>query len=61
MIILSISYQKIYVFFFILLNKEIDLKELGLILEIGILLSLVKSLDSNLKLEEVLGDKGPSN
>ena len=61
MIILSISYQKIYVFFFILLNKEIDLKELGLILEIGILLSLVKSLDSNLKLEEVLGDKGPSD
>jgi hypothetical protein len=61
MIILRISYQKIYVFFFILLNKEIDLKELGLILEIGILLSLVKSLDSNLKLEEVLGDKGPSN
>jgi len=43
------------------LNKEIDLKELGLILEIGILLSLVKSLDSNLKLEEVLGDKGPSD
>jgi hypothetical protein len=61
MIILRISYQKIYVFFFILLNKEIDLKELGLILEIGILLSLVKSLDSNLKLEEVLGDKGPSD
>jgi hypothetical protein len=25
------------------------------------LLSLVKSLDSNLKLEEVLGDKGPSD
>jgi len=41
------------------LNKEIDPKELGLIL--GILLSLVKSLGSNLKLEEVLGDKGPSN
>jgi hypothetical protein len=61
MIILSISYQKIYVFFLILLNKEIDLKELGLILEIGILLSLVKSLDFNLKLEEVLGDKGPSD
>lgn len=59
-IFLGISYQKAF-FFLFFLNIKMDIKKSDLTIGIRILLPLVRSLGSNLKLKKVVGDMGPSN